>query len=442
MSASSKVVWSEGLFLQPQHFQQQERYLERYVELRCKWLVADSWGLTDLELEPDLLSIGKFGLRRAVGVFPDGTPMRMPADDPLPEPLDIPTDARDQRLFLAVPVRRAGAPEVARAGSSDVLARHGIREIDAFDATTEVGETATLEVGALRTRYLLEQEVTAAYSCIPLAHLIERRSDQRVIIDDKFIPTVLQHRASARLAAYTKYLVGRLHQRGEELASEVTVTGRGGSAELGALLFLQAINRYEPLMRHVSECGVHPEQLFRFCVSAIGELSTFLTQSKRPASLPPYRHDRLRESFDPVIDELEKLLNTLIEKLAVPIPIEERRFGTSLARVAERELLDTAVFVLGVRADLAAEEIRRRVPTQLKVGPPERIQQIVTRALRGVPVEPMPAPPRHIPVHAGFVYFEFDQAHEYWKEIRTAGSLAFHPGEFPGLSMELWAIRS
>ena len=39
---------------------------------------------------------------------PDSTPFRMPDDDPLPVPLDIGTDVRDQRLHLAVPLRRAG----------------------------------------------------------------------------------------------------------------------------------------------------------------------------------------------------------------------------------------------------------------------------------------------------------------------------------------------
>ena len=89
MSVSNKVVWSEGLFLQPQHFQQQDRYLERYVETRCQALIPHSWGFTEIEIERDFLSIGKFGLRRAPGVFPDGTPFRMPDDDPLPAPIDI-----------------------------------------------------------------------------------------------------------------------------------------------------------------------------------------------------------------------------------------------------------------------------------------------------------------------------------------------------------------
>src|SRR5262245_30019630 len=134
MSAHSRVIWSEGLFLQPQHFQQQERYLERYVETRCQSLIPHSWGFTAIEFERDLLSIGKVALRRATGVFPDGTPFQLPDDDPLPAPIDIGTDVRNQILYLAVPLRRAGESEAVRDGTVDELARHDIRQEPRSDA--------------------------------------------------------------------------------------------------------------------------------------------------------------------------------------------------------------------------------------------------------------------------------------------------------------------
>ncbi|NMW25688.1 type VI secretion system baseplate subunit TssK, partial [Rhodanobacter denitrificans] len=89
MTDNNKVVWSEGLFLRPQHLQQQERYLERFVELRAGNLRPYTWGFSELELETDLLAIGKLGIKRARGVFPDGTPFAMPGDDPLPLALEV-----------------------------------------------------------------------------------------------------------------------------------------------------------------------------------------------------------------------------------------------------------------------------------------------------------------------------------------------------------------
>src|SRR5690349_11807420 len=199
MSAHNRVIWSEGLFLQPQHFQQQDRYFEQYIETRCQPLVSYSWGFTEIELERDFLKIGKVGFRRLAGVFPDGTPFRMPDDDPLPPPIDIAQDIRDQRLFLAVPLRRAGELESARSPVNDELVRQEIREFQVANAAESAGDPATLEVGGLRTRLLLEREATEAYACIPLAHIVECRADQQVVLDDLFIPTILRLRASARL---------------------------------------------------------------------------------------------------------------------------------------------------------------------------------------------------------------------------------------------------
>jgi type VI secretion system protein ImpJ len=444
MSAHNKVVWSEGLFLQPQHFQQQDRYFERFVEGRCQALIPHSWGFTEIELERDLLSIGKFALRRAAGVFPDGTPFRMPDDDPLPAPVDVGAQVRDQIVYLAVPVRRADATDVERAASADGLVRHEVREWEARDATSTSGNAALLEVGALRTRLLFASDVTQAYACIPLAHLIECRSDKQVVLEEAFIPTVLHARAATRLATFMKELVGLLHQRGEALGGRVAATDRGGSAEIAQFLMLQAINRYEPLVAHFADSGgPHPEELFRVCVSAAGELATFTAASKRAPGLAPYRHDRLRESFEPVIAALRASLSTVLEQSAIPIPIEAKKFGISVATVADRTLFSTAVFVLAARADLPAEELRRRFPAQLKIGPVEQIRDLVMAALPGVPVHPVPVAPRQIPFHAGFVYFEVDQSNELWSQLTASGGVAMHvAGDFPGLTLEFWAIRS
>ena len=102
---NNKVVWSEGLFLRPQHLQQQERYLERFVERRAGSLRPYTWGFSELELESDLLAIGKLGIKRARGVFPDGTPFSMPGDDPLPLALEVDGNWRDQTVFLTLPLR-------------------------------------------------------------------------------------------------------------------------------------------------------------------------------------------------------------------------------------------------------------------------------------------------------------------------------------------------
>jgi type VI secretion system protein ImpJ len=444
MSAHSKIVWSEGLFLRPQHLQQQDRYLERYIENRCHALRSHTWGVTELELERDLLAIGKLGLRRVAGVFPDGTPFRMPEDQPLPAPLDIDPKLRDQVIHLAVPLRKAGALDASRGAARDSLVRYSVSELEVRDNTASSASMALLEVGQLQTRLLPDNEPAEDYARIPIAHVVECRADKQVVLDDRFIPTVLDARAAVRLATFMTELLGLLQQRGEALAGRVSATGRGASAEIADFLMLQVINRYEPLVAHLADSGLlHPEDLYRLCIMAAGELATFTSSSKRRPALGRYRHERLRESFEPVMAALRAELSAVLEQSAIPIPLEPKKFGIHVAAVADRALFTSAVFILAARADIPGEELRRAFPQQLKIGPVEKIRDLVNLQLPGVPVHAVPVAPRQIPYHAGFVYFELDQAHELWQQLKNSGGVAVHVGgEFPGLAMEFWAIRN
>ena len=62
MSFDDKVIWSEGMFIRAQHFQQEARHVERQLRARTRALVPYGWGLTELRLNRELLSIGQFAV--------------------------------------------------------------------------------------------------------------------------------------------------------------------------------------------------------------------------------------------------------------------------------------------------------------------------------------------------------------------------------------------
>src|SRR6185437_16816375 len=115
-----------------------------------------AWGFTELEIERDLLAIGKLGLRRARGVFPDGTPFALPENEPLPQPLEIGTQIRDQVIHLAVPLRKPGALLSTRIGNGVEFTRYRTRDQDVRDIVTDSAMTTELEVAALNTRLLTQ----------------------------------------------------------------------------------------------------------------------------------------------------------------------------------------------------------------------------------------------------------------------------------------------
>src|SRR6202049_3090719 len=111
MSWYTKVAWTEGLFLRPHHFQQNDRYHEHLLESRVRHATPYPWGFSYLEIDRDLAQQSKFSLRRAAGVMPDGTPFDIPADSPLPPPIAVPETASQQIAWLSMPVAAANTRE-------------------------------------------------------------------------------------------------------------------------------------------------------------------------------------------------------------------------------------------------------------------------------------------------------------------------------------------
>ena len=121
MSWRSKVVWSEGMLLAPQHLQQAERHADHARHVLLRGTVPCAWGFSELELDAAALALGKIALVRAVGVFGDGTVFDMPAVDPLPEPIEAEAERLDGRT-IAEWRDRALAAEAEAARLRDQLA--------------------------------------------------------------------------------------------------------------------------------------------------------------------------------------------------------------------------------------------------------------------------------------------------------------------------------
>ncbi|MDE2430253.1 MAG: type VI secretion system baseplate subunit TssK, partial [Burkholderiales bacterium] len=51
MNNFSKILWGEGLFLRPQHFQQQDQYHEHRLHEISQALHPYAWGLASLQID-------------------------------------------------------------------------------------------------------------------------------------------------------------------------------------------------------------------------------------------------------------------------------------------------------------------------------------------------------------------------------------------------------
>ena len=440
MTWTNRVVWQEGMFLRAQHFQQQDRWLEMMVRARTAALRPHPWGVVEMMIDRDLLTTGRFALSSAVGVFEDGTPFSIPSETDHPPPLELPENTRDAVVYLAAPIRQAGAIEIAPNGSEG---RYRVREFEAYDTHSASPQPAPLQIARLRLRYMLETEERAGYLCIGLARVTEVTADRRATLDERWISPALVCSAVLPLSGLITEFSGMLNQRGEALAARLTAPGSRGVAEVADFLLLQTVNRWQKLLAHWADAGnIHPEDLYSAFVEMAGELATFTEVTRRPNAYPAYRHDDLQRSFAPVVADLRRSLSAVLEQNAIAIPLQERQYGVRVGAIIDRSILRGSSFVLTVQADMPTEQLQRLFPSQVKIGAVEHISNLVNVLLPGITVRPLPVAPRQIPFYAGASYFELDRNSPHWQQMQASGGFAIHvSGDFPNLRMELWAIR-
>lgn len=443
MAWQNKVIWSEGMFLRPQQFQQQERHFFQFVQARSLPGEPFFWGFSQLSLDVESLRMGKLGLRSAQGILPDGTPFQIPAEDDAPAPLSVGKDIRGAIVHLALPLRGPSSPEVT---FSDVVkgpARYQSCISEVADNNDIGAQPADVQLGRLQLSLRLECDITAGWVSVPVAQVVERQADGALLLDFSFIPPVVNNGPSSMLSGFCKEIHGMLRQRGMTLAQRLVQPERGGVGEVSDFLLLQLINQWEGASQHWCHVGtVHPERLFEQLMRLASELATFDHERRRPEALPSYDHNDLRSSFVPLILELRKSLSGVLEQNAMQIPLHDRQYGVRVAMIPSVALLTTCNFVLAVHAQVSVEFLRSNFPAQTKLGPVEHIRDLVNLHLPGVTLRALPIAPREIPYHSGYHYFEVDTSHEMWGQLQKSGGLAVHiSGEFPALELELWAIR-
>jgi type VI secretion system protein ImpJ len=431
------------MFLQPHHFQQETRYLERLVDARTRCVSPFAWGFSDLQLDEGLLALGKVGIAHASGMLPDGTPFSMPQLDPLPAPMAVPDDVKGELIYLALPVQREGLNEFDYGNAeADGLSRFEAVQEDVRDNTSAADEPATIQTGRLRLRLVRAKEAGDAYALLGVAQVADRRADGQVVLDRSYVPPQVTLDATRQLSGNVALLHGLIRQRAQALAGRMGQLSHGVS-ELADFLMLQTLNRNEPVFsQHTATPNAHPRELHRDCLRLAGDLATLASAARRPPEFPPYRHDDLRACTTPVFDALRSMLSAVLEQNAVQIELADRQNGYRTAVVRDLDLMREASFVMAVNAQMPAEQLRQRFLNQAKIAPPDKIRELVQYNLPAIGLQSLPVAPRQLPFHAGFFYFELDRGNDLWKSIAKNGNVAMHiSGDFPGLELELWAIR-
>lgn len=441
----SKVIWQEGLFALPQHFQQQQRNQEYLLNQRINAQGDFVWGFTTLSVNTELLAQGKLMLDHASGCMPDGTVFSIPEQDQLPvpyQPVDL-AKPGSHDIYLALPVISDITCEIeGRRSAGQGTERYRLTRSDIRDLHSDEGDVQQLVLGQLAPKIVSGADDLSAMVTLPLCRIRSQLPNGALVLDDHFIPTCQVIRVSPVLNGFAGDVQGLISNRASELAKRIGSPEQSGIADVAEFMMLQMLNRSQMHFTHRTHLHtLHPESFYLDLVRLLGELMTFTENSRLPCPVEVYNHRDLTQSFKTVIPELRRALNTVLMPRAQNLPLIFSD-GVYIATVNDPTLLQSGSFVLAVRARMPQNQIILQFTQQSKIAATDKIRNVVSVQVPGVPLTPRTAAPRQLPYHDGYVYFDLDKGAGAWQDVVKAGAMALHiSGTFPDLDLQLWAIR-
>jgi len=436
------VIWTKGTFLNPQHLQSQDRFLEETLQFDLHALAFRPWGFRHLRIDHSALAGGNLVVAEAAGMFPDGLLFDIPASDPAPpgKPLadhfDADVDSVD--VYLAVPSYRERGFNVASARrDADTRYRAEVELIR--DENTGRSEKPVV-VARKNIRLAVEAENREGNSTLRVAR-VRKNAAGLFQLDPRVVPPLLDFEASDYLVSIARRLVEILSAKSSELAGARRQKNQSladfTSADIPRFWLLYTVNAALPAFRHLFETRKgHPEALYSAMLSLAGALSTFSVKI-HPRDLPSYDHDNLGACFTDLDEKLRLLLETVVPSNCVSLPLRLVQPSIYATAIDNDKYLQQIMY-LAVSADMSQVDLIAKAPHLIKICSADAVEHLLQRALPGVLLTHVAAPPPAIPIKMNHQYFGLNQSGGAWEAVVRARNLAAYvPGDFPNPQMEL-----
>jgi type VI secretion system protein ImpJ len=446
MKLLSRVVWSEGMHLAPQHFQTQSRYFEEAIQFAISALWYKPHGLAECEMDSEALKNGTVSVLHARGLFPDGLPFYVPGPDPAPPSRNIAavfSPISDSHVVhLAIPSRKSEGPAFA-GGSSNGAESRFIAETRFIADEIHGGEERPVGLGRKNLLLLLDSEVTEDYTTLPLAR-IRRDGTGHFTYDSTFVPPLLAIAASERVMTLVRELCDLLDEKSRAILDAARQSGAtlpdAYRRELASFWFLHTINSNLGGLRHqlLAKKG-HPEELYGLLARLGGALSCFALDA-HPRDLPPYDHDNLTACFETMIARIRGWLELILPTNCVSLtltPTAAYFWGTTV----EPRHLQRSRWILEVRSRAGEADIVTKTPQLVKVCSQKFISELVRRAVPGLVLTHLPVPPPQVPAGVEGQCFSISAAGPCWEHIvQTREVGVYVPGDLPDPALQLHIV--
>ncbi|MBU0992509.1 MAG: type VI secretion system baseplate subunit TssK [Proteobacteria bacterium] len=454
------LFWHQGLFLQPQHFQLENSYFQSLLTPYHKFIQPFLWGVAHLEIQKTALNNFSFTVIKGECLFSDMTYAVSPGNAIIEtrsfENAWVESD-KPLTVYLGLRKLNPTGDNVTTLPNfdnlSDTITRFASREEpeDVRDMY-KGGVTAQIKHMSYVIKIFFETEIDQLgnYDLIPVAR-IERNGDE-ILLSDKFAPPCLTLESNDNLHKLIMEIRDQVASKSNRLEAYKRERGihtsEFGARDMVYLLALRSLNRYVPLLFHITETkNIHPWHVYASLRQLIGELSTFSDQvnvngeeADGTPLLPVYQHKNLWSCFSKALSLITRLLDSITSgpDHILKLEYDETYYTTEISpKIFEGQNR----FYIVITTETNQETVINAIDSVVKVSSRESLPLIIARALPGIKLTHIQIPPQELPRRANSIYFQVDHHSEKWQQVQKNGNLAMYwDSAMEDLAIELMVV--
>lgn len=445
----TKVLWKEGLFLTPQHFQTWDDYHERQSFFYASAGNPFNWGFRILEIDSESIGNWRFRINSLQATLRDGSTIDSLSDDKLPPERSfegILAPATDSlKVYLALPHRDPQMPAVELELEQSLKRARFQRVVKNVTDYVTGSREREIECVAKKPEIRFETEPMDQFDVLPVAE-IKLQASGAPILSTAFIPPVLALEASMNLQSQLSHLFGRVRQLANGLRSELPFTsGRALQLNLANLVrFLQyreVALATTVLERYHTHRSLHPAGYFQTLAGLDSGLSAlFGDLGLEPA--PVYDHDNLTGGFSALNSRLDTLLEAILGRgdNEIALTPDGDYWRADLSACSITATTETYIYA---ESSMDGAEFTKRFLSACTVAAPDRIDDLITFGTKGARLTHVMHPPPMLPPPGAGHYFQIDAADMNWIQVVQSKSCVIHGSraQMPELQVQLFLVQ-
>lgn len=450
MKATKPILWHQGLFLQPQHFQYNDSYMQSLFNPLMTYLQPYLWGVCSLSIAQTVLNNQIFEIEEGQFIFQDGTWATFPGNTVIKsrsfkehwkEP------EKPFKVYIGLHKWNHAGENVTILKSPDETSSTGSRfiaDINPDEIKDMYQKSAPAQIKFmnydLRIFWEPETEGLSDYHLIPVAQLEYDGKDVRQ--SRNYIPPSISVSCSDVLFRLIKTIKEQVTTRcrilSEYKIGKITQAVDLESSYVVSFLSLMSLNRHLPALHQLTEVpAFHPYNAYCIIRQLIGELSSYTDRVDamgrlRDGSelLSEYNHENLGRCFS----EAQLLMSELLEALSLAAEniinlIRENDYFN--AEIPSTMFESRNAFYLIIKTSRSLDDMEALMNNVAKISSAEQMPTLIKRALPGVRIEKLDSPPPGLPKRPDVLIFRLDRSSTSWMEIQKNCNICMCWSEAP-----------